>query len=70
MLGTFELRAPIGDLSMIKDVVRSTIDNMVLAGETTGNSQKMYDNAVQLMNAGQDKDAYRQFVKAYQEATK
>lgn len=70
MLGTFELRAPIGDLSMIKDVVRSTIDNMILAGETIGNSQKMYDSAVQLMNNGQDKDAYRQFVKAYQEATK
>jgi hypothetical protein len=71
LLGTFELHDPIGDLSIVKDVVRTTLDNMIAANEKVGGSaQQKYDKAVQLMNAGQDKDAYKQFVQAYQEATK
>ena len=71
LLGTFQLRDPIGDLSVVRDVVKTTIDNMIVANEKIGGAaQQKYDKGVQLMNAGQDKDAYKEFVQAYQEATK
>ena len=69
-LGAFELRDP-GYLAVVSDVVKTTIANVIAANEKLGGSaQQKYDKAVQLMTAGQDKDAYKLFVQAYQEATK
>ena len=44
---------------------------MTLANEKMGGgAQAKYDKGVAAMAAGQDKDAYKWFVQAYQEATK
>jgi hypothetical protein len=74
LLGAFELQerpGMAGYLAVVQDVVKTTLANMTIANEKVGGAaQSKYDKGVAAMAAGQDKDAYKWFVQAYQEATK
>lgn len=69
-LASIELRAPYGNLKLVSEIVKQTMDAMVQSSEGMGQAQKFYDKGVELMNAGKDKDAFAQFSQAYQQSTK
>ena len=48
----------------------TTIDAMAAHGEGSGQARRIYDDAVALMGAGKDKAAFKEFARAYQQATK
>lgn len=69
-VGLFQVRAPWGLLELVRDIVQETIHAVNAAGEGAGQAQRMFDGAVALMGQGKDKDAFREFARAYQQATK
>lgn len=68
-LGIFQLLEPLGYLGLVRDIVRETIDSMRILGYRMDNAQKSFDAAVALLNAGSEKNAFREFSKAYTSAT-
>lgn len=69
-VGSFQLRSPWGKLQRVSEIVKETIDAMTTAGEGVGQARKYYDGGMALMASGKDKEAFREFARAYQEATK
>jgi len=69
-VGSFQLRSPWGKLQRVSEIVKETIDSMTTAGEGIGQARKYYDSGMALMASGKDKEAFREFARAYQEATK
>ncbi len=69
-VASFQLMEPMGYLGLVRDVVRETIDSMSAAGQGVGQAQKFYETGLSLFNSGREKDAFKEFAKAYRDATK
>jgi len=69
-VASFQLLEPLGHLRLVASIVDETIRSMVIAQEGVGLAQKYYDAATVLMNEAKYKLAFREFTKAYREATK
>ncbi len=66
----FQLPAPAGHLDLVRSIVRQTIDNMKAAGQSLGNAEKFYQEAITLIAGGSFKEAFKRFQQAYEQATK
>ena len=69
-MALFQLRSPYGHLDLVRDIVRDTISAMDAHGEGSGQAQRIFEGAVALMGQGKDKDAFKEFARAYQQATR
>jgi len=69
-IATLQLLEPLGHLRLVSRIVQESIQSMTVAQEGVGQAQRYFDAAVELMNAGKAKAAFREFIKAYRETTK
>lgn len=69
-IATLQLLEPLGHLRLVSRIVQESIQSMTVAQEGVGQAQRYFDAAVELMNAGKGKAAFREFIKAYRETTK
>ena len=69
-IASLQLLEPYGYLSLVRDVVQKTIENMSAAGQGIGQAKRFFDDAVSLMNNGSEKAAFTEFAKAYHQATR
>lgn len=69
-VASFQLLEPLGHLGLVRDIVRQTIDAMLGAQQGVGQAEKYFQAAVSLMSSGREKDAFKEFGKAYRDATK
>jgi hypothetical protein len=69
-MALLQLLEPLGHLGLVGDIVRETLDAMDATSQGIGIARKSYDEAVALMNAGREKEAFKAFSAAYRAATK
>ena len=65
-----QLLEPLGHLGLVRDIVAETIAAMSATQQSIGQAQVLFDTGVALMNAGREKEAFKEFGKAYRDATK
>ena len=63
-----QMLEPAGHLRLVSDIVRETINNTKAAGEPVGKAEEDYAKGATAMNAGKEKEAFKLFTKAYQQA--
>jgi hypothetical protein len=67
-IASLQMLEPLGHLRLVSDIVRETINNTKAAGEPVGKAEDDYTKGATAMNAGREKEAFRLFTKAYQQA--
>jgi hypothetical protein len=64
-----QLLEPLGHLRLVSDIVRDAINATKATNQPIGNAESDYAKGAEAMNAGREKEAFRLFTKAYQQAT-
>ena len=63
-----QLLEPLGHLRLVSDIVRDAINATKATNQPIGNAESDYAKGAEAMNAGREKEAFRLFTKAYQQA--